>query len=111
MPCSMRSGTGSRRSPMADEVTGGCQCGAVRYRIRSQPRSPMICHCRTCQRAVGGPFAALVAVPRTDYEPVRGAITVFKSSNAAQRGFCRECGTPLIFDRIDSEWLAVSLGS
>ncbi|HWJ86696.1 MAG TPA: GFA family protein [Pelagibacterium sp.] len=96
---------------MADEVTGGCQCGAVRYRIRSQPRSSMICHCRMCQKAVGGPFAAFVAVPRTDFEPVRGAIAVFKSSKVAQRGFCRACGTPLTFDRIDSEWLAVSLGS
>jgi hypothetical protein len=38
-------------------LTGGCQCGAVRYALGEQPEST-VCHCRMCQKAVGGPFAA-----------------------------------------------------
>ena len=47
---------------MADEaqtgLAGGCQCGAVRYRLEAKPKATSICHCRMCQKASGGPFAA-----------------------------------------------------
>ncbi len=48
-------------------MTGGCQCGAVRYALFEMPELT-ICHCRMCQKAVGGPFAALCKVPTV---PVR----------------------------------------
>ena len=34
-------------------ATGGCQCGAVRYTINSQPKQLIICHCTQCQRRYG----------------------------------------------------------
>ena len=37
-------------------LTGGCQCGAVRYALYAMPERAGICHCRMCQKAVGGPF-------------------------------------------------------
>ena len=39
-------------------LTGGCQCGAVRYALYAKPDRAGICHCRMCQKAVGGPFKA-----------------------------------------------------
>ena len=39
------------RQPVA---TGGCQCGAVRYALYAMPEGS-VCHCRMCQKAVGGP--------------------------------------------------------
>jgi hypothetical protein len=39
-------------------LTGGCQCGAIRYVLTAPPESVHLCHCRMCQKAVGGPFAA-----------------------------------------------------
>jgi hypothetical protein len=36
-------------------ITGGCQCGAVRYRIEGDLGRASICHCRMCQKAFGGP--------------------------------------------------------
>ena len=39
-------------------LTGGCQCGAVRYRLDAPPNDANICHCRMCQKATGSPYGA-----------------------------------------------------
>jgi hypothetical protein len=44
-------------------LTGGSQCGALRYRMNAEPRGTNICHCRMCQKAGGGPFMAFFALP------------------------------------------------
>ena len=82
------------REPRA---TGGCQCGAVRYALYVAPQKSHVCHCRMCQRATGGLFAALAGAPRADFAFTGGAPALFASSNVAQRGFCAACGTPLTF--------------
>ena len=41
---------------MAEDLTGGCACEAVRYRLGSQPMFVHCCHCRDCQRQTGGAF-------------------------------------------------------
>ncbi len=97
--------------PRQPVMTGGCQCGAVRYALLSEPTAASICHCRMCQKAFGGYFAPLSGVPRADLAWVRGAPAVFASSQAAERGFCRDCGTPLTFRYIDKDRICVSLGS
>lgn len=75
--------------------SGGCQCGAIRYCAEGFKR-PSICHCRMCQKAVGGPFAALVSVQNLSW--TRGEPAYFESSNLVRRGFCRDCGTPLTYE-------------
>ena len=42
----------------SENLTGGCQCGAVRYEMTAPPQCASICHCRMCQRASGQPFMA-----------------------------------------------------
>src|SRR5215212_8313948 len=93
----MPTDTMSKRSAMppdehARELTGGCQCGAVRFRVGRLGRSA-ICHCRMCQKAFGSFFGPLVTV--FDVEWTRGAPKYFRSSQRLQRGFCGDCGTPL----------------
>lgn len=79
-------------------ITGGCQCGAVRYAMHvDRVEKPHVCHCRMCQKATGGLFAALAGCPKSKLEWTRGAPAVFASSSLATRGFCRACGTPLTF--------------
>ena len=75
--------------------SGGCQCGAIRFRASRFGRSS-ICHCRMCQKAFGGIFGALVTAH--DLELTRGNPRRFASSNKVRRGFCADCGTPLTFE-------------
>jgi hypothetical protein len=91
--------------------TGGCQCGAVRYRLSAELIKPSICHCRMCQKAFGSFYAPLAGVPNEAFELTRGELAVFKSSDAVERGFCRDCGTPLTFRHIKGKEIDVSIGS
>jgi hypothetical protein len=80
---------------MSQFHSGGCQCGAVRFRAVRFGRSS-VCHCRMCQKAFGGFFGALVTAHGLEW--TRGAPKHFASSNLAQRGFCADCGTPLTYE-------------
>jgi hypothetical protein len=100
---------GETRKPV---LTGGCQCGAVRYAVYAMPERAGICHCRMCQKAVGGPFMAWAGVPAKDFAWTRGTPASFQSSSAAERVFCARCGTPLGFRYTQRpESLDVTVGS
>ena len=92
-------------------LTGGCQCGAVRYALYAAPEGTHSCHCRMCQKAVGNVFAALAPVRSSDFAWTRGRPAMFLSSTVAERGYCAECGTPLSFGYRDSAWIDVTIGS
>ena len=83
-----------------ESVTGGCQCGRVRYTVEIADDGAYLCHCRMCQRATGGVAAAFKNVPQSaltwEREP-----DYYASSPIARRGFCRSCGTPLSFEYVD----------
>ncbi len=95
---------------MPEFMTGGCQCGRIRYRAEVENREAYLCHCRMCQRATGGVAAALKELPRAaviwSCEPDR-----YRSSPIAQRGYCRECGTPLTYEGDGSDGLDLTVGS
>ena len=81
---------------MTESFSGGCQCGAVRFRVQGPVHHASICNCRMCQKAFGNlmaPFASFKA----PVEWTRGKPTLFRSSQAVQRGFCNKCGTPLSY--------------
>lgn len=92
-------------------VTGGCQCGAVRYRATAMLDNAHLCHCRMCQKAVGGLFAALVAAPKDAFAVTRGTAAVFRSSEHVERGFCAACGTPLYYDDVTAARINLTIGS
>ena len=91
--------------------TGGCQCGAVRYALHAPLIRPSICHCRMCQKAFGSFYAPLAGVPLDKFELTRGQLGIFKSSDAVERGFCRDCGTPLTFRYLSEDEISISIGS
>lgn len=92
-------------------ITGGCQCGAVRYALTAEPTNPNICYCRMCQKAFGNLFGAFAGVRPEEIQLTRGTISWFASSDFADRGFCRHCGTPLAYRFHDRPRVSVSLGS
>jgi hypothetical protein len=92
-------------------VTGGCQCGAVRYKTAAMLDNAHFCHCRMCQKAVGGLFAALVAAPDDALIFTRGVSATFRSSDHVERGFCKACGTPLFFRADGSGRTNLTMGS
>lgn len=95
----------------AHGFTGGCQCGAVRYRLSAEPTGANICHCRMCQKASGGPMMAFGGVRLSEFFVSSGAIATFSSSDIAERGFCAQCGTPLTYRELGSDRVSVTLGS
>ncbi|TNB46628.1 GFA family protein [Martelella lutilitoris] len=91
--------------------SGGCQCGAVRYRVDGALSYPHICHCRMCQKASGNYFMALAGADHARFTITRGAPGWFRSSDQVRRGFCAACGTPLFFETVGDDHIAVALGS
>jgi hypothetical protein len=90
--------------------SGGCQCGAVRYRIEGELGAASICHCRMCQKATGGFYGPFVTVKNGQLTWTRGERRRFQSSNKVWRGFCGDCGTPLTFEQVPGE-IDVTIGS
>lgn len=85
---------------MADFATGGCLCGAVRYRCTEAPLMTGSCHCRDCQRATGAAFATLL-VFRKGTVTVEGDALITRthkgdSGKNVYRSHCRECGSPVL---------------
>jgi len=91
--------------------SGGCQCGAIRYRATGAVGNPHVCHCRMCQKASGNYFLPLGSIKRERFTLVRGEPQWFHSSDLVKRGFCAHCGTPLFFDVPEADFINITLGS
>jgi hypothetical protein len=92
-------------------LTGGCQCGAIRFAMSKPPAKISICHCRMCQKASGAPFASLADIAHEDFTWTRGKPASFKSSSIAERDFCAACGTPLSYRRIGGPRIEIMTGA
>ena len=78
---------------------GGCQCGAVRFEIRSEPSTVYACHCTECQRQSGSAFALSMPVARDAIAIVKGTPKAWRRVHESGRVihcmFCGDCGTRL----------------
>jgi len=63
-----------RAADIAESVllTGGCQCGAIRFAVTAAPAKISVCHCRMCQKASGAPFASFADIEHADFAWTRG---------------------------------------
>ena len=69
-------------------MTGGCSCGAVRYRLTSEPLFVHCCHCVNCQRQTGSAFVLNVLIEADRVEVTSGqpeAVDVPRDDNSPQR--------------------------
>ena len=88
-------------------MSGGCLCGAVRF--TAAPRDPHVgaCHCGMCRRWSAGPFLALECGGTVKVEDTT-QLGVYRSSEWAERCFCKRCGTPLFYRLVGKDFYAVS---
>jgi hypothetical protein len=80
---------------MSSSLQGRCLCGAIRLGVAEPPSHLDACHCGMCRRWGGGPALGFSA-SAVDITPME-EVTTYDSSEWAQRGFCRRCGSHLFW--------------
>ena len=81
----------------AQEVRGGCLCGAIRFTVAMPTLFCGHCHCSMCRRNHGAAYVTWLAVPRGQVSTDSGTdeLTRYQSSEHGSRSFCRRCGSSL----------------
>ena len=95
---------------MADEMTGGCACGKVRFTAKVHNDEAYLCHCRMCQRATGSISIAFKNVLKSDVTWESGP-DWYQSSPIARRPYCAACGASLGFEFPDSEKMDLTVAA
>lgn len=88
-------------------MEGRCLCGAVTLTTAASACVDA-CHCATCRRWSGGPLLAIQCA-QVDISG-RDHVGVFRSSDWAERGFCKTCGTHLFYRLIAADSYALPAG-
>lgn len=93
-------------------LTGGCLCGAVRFKLSPPLRHVIVCHCRQCAQWTGYAAAATAVAPH-NFQLVSGgdALKWYASSDHAERGFCGVCGSSLLWRPRDGSRMSVLAGT
>ena len=68
-----------------------------------------VCHCGMCRRHAGGPTMS-VHVAGIKFEG-EGDILRYKSSDIAERGTCRKCGSHLFYRVVEADMYIMSIGA
>ncbi len=84
--------TGARQG----KLTGGCQCGGIRYEVTGAAGQVVVCHCTACQRQSGSAFGMTLVVAEENFRLTRGTLKTYASKSDAGRdklgAFCPDCG-------------------
>ncbi len=82
--------------------SGSCLCGGVTIAVEGAATWVAHCHCKSCRRATGGPFATFAGFER-DKVMINGeAYRQYTSSPGVLRGFCKKCGASISYE--SREW-------
>ena len=93
---------------MAEALAGGCLCGAVRYEATPPFTRTSICHCSMCRKAAGAPYMSFLTMPRAQFRLTDGVPATYRSSDRAERAFCANCGTALLYDELGADLIDVA---
>ncbi len=89
---------------MAEKITGGCLCGAIRYQADQPPNQIYACHCRMCQRHTGSAFWAGAKFPPDAFRFTKGRPSVYRSSKILERYYCADCGSSVALNYLERTW-------
>jgi hypothetical protein len=78
------------------EAKGQCVCGAVSFVASSMNPDVGACHCEMCRQWGGGPFMEVDCSSDVSFSG-EDNISIFNSSDWAERGFCKNCGSHLFY--------------
>lgn len=90
-------------------ISGACLCGAVKIKATPPKKVFDACHCSMCRKWAGGPVLTIEA---GDHSEMSGqeSIAVYSSSDWAERGFCKHCGSHLFYRLKNSNFCNFSAG-
>ena len=88
--------------PDDSKMTGHCLCGAVKITVIGDHRDVGICHCRMCRRWGSAPTMALDVGPDIEIEGKEN-VTSYRSSDWAERAFCKICGSNLYYRIVEAD--------
>ncbi|MCD6042929.1 MAG: Gfa-like protein [Burkholderiales bacterium] len=96
---------------------GGCNCGAVRFRVKSAPQRTSVCHCKFCQRRTGSAFGLGAYFLKDDFELLKGELRAYEhrsdeSGRWLRTEFCPTCGSTVTWTlEASPNWRGVSGGA
>ena len=93
-----------------EEASGGCLCGAVRYRARGRLRDVVDCHCSRCRRTHGH-VGAYTEVAAADLALVADEGLRWYQDAGRERGFCARCGASLFWRRERAGRISIAAGT
>ena len=86
-----------------EPLSGGCQCGAIRYELSRGPLELCVCHCTECRKQSASAFGISYIVPQTALRLTQGEPRFWSrptdTGNTLDCVFCGECGTRLWHQR------------
>jgi hypothetical protein len=95
---------------MMNVFSGSCLCGQVIFEATGIPKRVGLCHCLTCRKFTGAPFAAF-AIYERDAVKITGVISQYASSDKGRRYRCRYCSCPVYEIDDDSTEIELPLGA
>lgn len=99
-------------SPNAKQLSGGCYCGGVRYRVADQFIYAANCHCSDCRRTTGSAFKPFAGIARNQLEIVSGNQNLMQFGNDdANNTHCKLCGSLLYSVVRDGAFVHVAMGT
>jgi len=96
---------------MADTTKGkgGCLCGSVKFSVQNISKSVGACHCTSCQKWTGGPLMTVECGSDVSFVDEEN-ISVYNSSDWAERAFCNKCGSHLYYRLKDANQFIMPVG-
>lgn len=120
LPCYAASSQGaapvtkiSAKAPLQNlpQHRGRCLCGKIHFVVTGKMRPVVYCHCGQCLTWHG--FYPGYSAARKDQITLHGEeyLEWYRSSDAARRGFCKECGSSLFWQSDKKDFTSITAGS
>ncbi len=94
---------------------GSCLCGAITYKLNSDPKKVSNCHCSMCQKQHGAAFATYGSIPKSDLIYITGHeyLSEFISSDNVKRKFCKICGSNIKWSGSKKfpDWVSIAIAT